>query len=406
MQFGFFFLSGVALFGSPAIAQWQLDGRCYTWICDKDSIEPNLDGETIWTDSMCDCLGGLCKRRLGEPLAFQKPQSALYNNKKNNQLNGIQSTFEDQVEEENSGELSRELYGSISMSIGSKPPGGGYKLKMWWHEWSCWQYETVPRFWCAYMHATQPGDTTPKPYIDACNQDVPGNNRDFPNDKNTFGWDFVAVSLTESPTSYPTLSPSMRPSSSPSSSIMPSGLPTVSIAPSTFPSASPSISPSSSPSISASPTTTFMPSNNPSISFETIAMATFLDSEEEKKITSIVLLAIAISFLVAFGLIFALATRKAKKDQLARNARIALYWILLFSICFFLSGLIVYLIPVTLATRPAHESDSSLNERRVLKKKFAPAWAYQIKNVRLNVCMTSERVSSIHVFLGSLLSLS
>jgi hypothetical protein len=112
------------------------------------------------------------------------------------------------------------------------------------------------------------------------------------------------------------------------------------------------------------------------------------------------LLGFATSFLVAFGILFAIATRKAKKDQIARNTRIALYCILLFSICFFVSGLTVYLIPVTLATRPSHESNSSLNElneRRVLKK-LDPLWAYQIKNVRLNMCMTYERVSSVYVF--------
>eukprot|EP00550_Attheya_septentrionalis_P004474 CAMPEP_0198284830 /NCGR_PEP_ID=MMETSP1449-20131203/4238_1 /TAXON_ID=420275 /ORGANISM="Attheya septentrionalis, Strain CCMP2084" /LENGTH=367 /DNA_ID=CAMNT_0043982047 /DNA_START=426 /DNA_END=1526 /DNA_ORIENTATION=- len=323
----------------------------------------------------------------------QKKQSIWYdsskyntNNDAKNQIANVNKDHDEMGMEVYTGHeedesFNRELQSSSSGNLGSnRPSGGGYKLKMWWHEWSCWQYETRERFWCAYP--IKDGDKI-QTFIEAC----AGN-------ENTFGWDFKKVLITDAPSMRPSASPSGSPTMIPSVSMVPSAFPSSAptSSPSAFPTSSPSSSPSSSPTLSFSPTSSAMPSSSPSISFETIAMAKFLNTKEEKKERTIYLLVAAAVLLVLSILLFVIGKRKLKGGKLSRPTIIVLGSFVLFSVALFAVALVIMLTPATLETRPTpEESTPSEDERRELEAAFAPYHVYQIKNVRMNMCMRAKK---------------
>eukprot|EP00978_Attheya_sp_CCMP212_P049737 scaffold702079_cov55-Attheya_sp.AAC.1 len=375
MKVGLLFLSAVGLLFASLATAWDLDGRCYTFICQRTSA-PRKNGGSAWTSNMCDCLGGFCRRRLGERIMKQKSQSIWYDNSKYNTNNGdaknqVVNVNEDHDEmamevytgHEEDESFNRELQSTSSSQLGSKPSGGGYKLKMWWHEWSCWQYETRERYWCAYP--IKDSDGRIQTFIEACGEN-----------ESSFGWNFKKVLITDAPSVLPSASPSVSPTMSPSVSMVPSALPSSAptSSPSAFPTSSPSTSPSNSPSLSFSPTSSTMPSSSPSISFETIAMAKFLDTKEEKTERTIYLLVAAAVLLVLSILLFVIGKRKTK------------------GVALFAVALVIMLTPATLETRPTPEdSTPGEEERRELESAFAPYHVYQIKNVRMNMCMRAKK---------------
>eukprot|EP00978_Attheya_sp_CCMP212_P034386 scaffold143857_cov52-Attheya_sp.AAC.2 len=391
MKFGFFFVSAVALLASHVTA-WQLDGRCYTWICREDSKTPKKSGQKEWRSPMCDCLASLCRRRLGDRV-IQKTKSIWYDSVRHSPVkaNELQASFERESDNLNAMSMSMEvstddLFHRELRNNGNRPSGGGAKLKMWWHEWSCWQYETISQDWCVYAYRESGRDAT-KTYVADCGDSIPGREWARPNNQDTFGWDFEKIRITDTPSMGPSTSPSSSPSASPTVSMMPSAHPSSSpsSSPSSTPSSSPSSSPSNLPTISHAPTSSVMPSISPSISFETIAMAKFLDNKEEKKQRSTIFLATGVGLLIFSLLVYVAAKYRAKTAKLSRTTLIAIAGLVLFSLSIFILAIVVMVTPNTLETRPIEDSQ---NQRRELEE-FVPSTAYQIRSTKLDLCMTT-----------------
>ena len=124
-------------------------------------------------------------------------------------------------------------------------------------------------------------------------------------------------------------------------------------------------------------------------------MEKFLFKKEEKKERTIYLMGAALFLLVLSIIFFVIGKTKAKKDKLSGPTLLLVASFLCFSVALFVVALVIMLTPNILETRPTpKESNPGQDERRELESDFVQYHVYQVKNTRMNMCMTAKKVSS------------
>lgn len=121
-------------------------------------------------------------------------------------------------------------------------------------------------------------------------------------------------------------------------------------------------------------------------------MEKFLFKKEEKKERTIYLMGAALFLLVLSIIFFVIGKTKAKKDKLSGPTLLLVASFLCFSVALFVVALVIMLTPNILETRPTpKESNPGQDERRELESDFVQYHVYQVKNTRMNMCMTAKK---------------
>jgi hypothetical protein len=149
MKIIFLTLSAISLFGSVSEG-FKEDGRCWDLICSDDRGDVPTGG---FKDGIpCDCLDGECRRALrsdGDSELHMWTNNTQRNLESDNERKKTLRQLQNQKKKKKKRRTKAPTMPTTKAPTSGPPSGGASKLALGWRKWSCWQYETVRKDWCA-----------------------------------------------------------------------------------------------------------------------------------------------------------------------------------------------------------------------------------------------------------------